>query len=261
MNRTRFANLLALLALAASVLGAHRAHAAFMVETRTGGKAVGNLSFGPTTAAVSTSTATSAAVGTTPGLGSIFGGSATAPNTDVYIYSYTPGTDVDNTTYSTGQILGSTTGFPGNGNIATGLTGGSSGIYNVYFTSPPSANVTVSNTAFTVTQNGLSIVLNNVDLNNTDPTTTPPHPGTGPDTDPGTAFVGGANNAWFKLGTVFLNAGSAYTVTQAANDSSFVSQRASAVMWEFVAVPEPSTLALAGMSLIGLGAGARRRKS
>ena len=78
--------------------------------------------------------------------------------------------------------------------------------------------------------------------------------GTGPDTDPGTAFVGGANNAWFKLGTVDLLTGTTYSVSQAAGSNTFVSQRSAAVMWEYAgpSIPEPATLALAGMGLISI---------
>ena len=187
----------------------------------------------------------SAAVGLT-GTNSLFGGTAVDPDRDTYTFSYTPGTDADNTTFAPGTVLGSTTGFAGNGNVATGLTGGGSGLYNVYFTAPESTNISGGGSDFTLTQDGTSIVIADVDLNNG---------GTGPDTDPGEAFIGGANNAWYLLGTVSLTAGNTYTVTMEANANTFVSQRAHAVMYE--AVPEPTSLALVGLG--GLGMLRRRR--
>jgi hypothetical protein len=226
------------------------ANAAYIVETRSGGKGFADFGFGGDTTSASTSTATSAAVGTTTAIGSIFGGNGTT--VDTYVYSYTPGSDADNTTFATGAILGSKTNFPGNGNVSTGLTGGVSGTYRVYLTVPESINVSTLGSDFTVTQDGASILLSDVNLNNG---------GTGPDTDPGTAFVGGANNSWHLLGTVALTAGNTYTVTQASGDTSFVSQRGSAVMWELVApadVPEPA--ALVGFGLASLFFAARRRK-
>ena len=139
------------------------------------------------------STATSAAVGGTPAIGSVFGGNGTL--SDTYVFRYTPGTDVDNTVFAAGAVLGSTTGFPGQGNVSSGMTGGVSGTYRVYFTTPESTNVSVPSSDFTITQDGDPIVLDDVNLNNL---------GTGADTDPGPAFVGGANNAWWLLGTVAL---------------------------------------------------------
>jgi hypothetical protein len=245
MTRNR-STLLALAALAASASAVRRVDAAFVVETRTGGKAVANLSFGGDTTTPSTSTASSAAVGTTAGIGSIFGGNGT--QADAYVFTYRPGVDVDNTTFAAGAVLGSTTNFPGQGNLATGLTGGGSGLYNVYFTTPDSANVANPSSDFLISGAGAPVSLNDVNLNNG---------GTGADTDPGMAFVGGANNAWFKLGTVFLNGGGTYSVTQTSNGTAFVSQRASAVMWEFAGVPEPSSMAL---SCMGLGAMMNRRR-
>ena len=234
-------------ALCISLLAAEVAHGAFVVEAHSSGKAnATNFSFGAgqTTAGASVA---SAAVGLT-GTNSIFGGDG---DPDTYVFSYTPGVDVDNTVFTPGTVLGSTTGFPGEGNVATGFAGGLPGLYNVYFTAPESTNVHADGSRFIITQDGAPIDLMTVVLNNG---------GTGADTDPGPAFVGGANNAWFKLGTVSLTPGTTYTVTQSANSgTTFVSQRAHAVMFEAV-VPEPATLVLASIAAVGLLLLRRRRK-
>ena len=256
MKVTQFVHLFTFAALAMSFTTAMSvANAAFMVETRATagtGKGFGNFGYGGDTTSSSTSTAGSAAVGTTVGIGSIFSGNGNL-SPDTYVFSYTPGVNVDNTVYAPNALLGSTTGFPGQGNRATGLVGGASGTYNVYMTSPPTTNISGGNTTFTVTQNGPNVVVV-ASLNDG---------GTGPDTDPGAAFVGGASNAWFKLGTVDLLAGTTYSVTQAAGSNTFVSMRSAAVMWEYVGptIPEPATLALAGMGLIGLCTVARRKNA
>jgi hypothetical protein len=233
------------------MFAASMAEAAFIVEAHSSGKAnATNFSFGGDTTTASTSTAFSAAVGLS-GTGSIFGGNGA--NVDTYVFSYTPGVNVDNTVFAPGTILGSTSGFPGEGNVATGLVGGLPGLYNVYFTAPESTNVSLNGSDFLITQDGAPIDLQNVNLNNS---------GTGADTNPGTGFVGGANNAWHKLGAVMLTPGMTYRVTEASNDATFVSQRASGVMWE-LAVPEPTSAAyLSSILLVGLVVcGWRLRKS
>jgi hypothetical protein len=233
------------IALCASWLAAGSAQAAFIVGGHASEKGNANFGFGGDTTTAGNSVP-SAAVGLI-GTNSRFGGDGVNLG-DTYVFRYTPGVDLDNTVFVPGTVLGSTTGFPGNGNLASGLPGGLSGRYNVYFTTPESTNVSATGSNFHLTQNGATIDLNGVILNNT---------GTGADTDPGTAFVGGANNAWHLLGTVDLVAGTTYTVTQDANTNSFVSQRAHAVMWE-LAIPEPASLSLAGAMLAALIAARRR---
>ncbi len=231
---------LPVLALAATAfLGASQA--AFIVEAHSSGLANGNFAFGGDTTTASASTP-SAAVGLA-GTNSIFGGNGST--TDTYVFSYTPGTNADNFSPAAGSLLGSTTGF--GTETATGIVGGGSGLYNVYWTSPSTTNVNVAGARMTITGDGAPIIIDPLDGNDG---------GTGADADPGPAFVGGGNNAWYLLGTVQLTAGNTYTVTQESNVASFVSMRAHAVMWE--AIPEPSSglLALLG----GLGFAARRRR-
>ena len=220
------------------------AQAAFVVGAS--GTPTANFGFGGDTTSASTSTASSAAVGAPAG--SIFGGDGSNASgapfdpaiADTYVFSYTPGSDADNFSPAAGALLGSTTGF--GTELASGVAGGGSGLYNVYFTTPSSTNVNQAGSNFILTQNGTDITISAVNLNDG---------GTGADLDAGPAFVGGANNAWYKLGTVDLIAGNTYTVTMQALSNSFVSQRASAVMWE--AVPEPATaslLALGGLAML-----------
>jgi hypothetical protein len=238
-------NLCAALVCAGMLSGA--AQAAYIVGAHTSEKGHATFSFGGDTTTASASTK-SAAVGLT-GTNSIFGGDGVTAG-DTYIFSYTPGVNADNTTFAPGAALGSTTNFPGNGEVASGATGGASGLYNVYFTVPESTNVSAQSN-ITITSDGAPIVLSAVNMNNG---------GTGPDSDPGPAFVGGANNAWWKLGSVNLTAGNTYSVTIAALANTFVSQRAHAVMWE-LAVPEPSTASLALALVGGLGSlGVIRRR-
>jgi len=206
-----------------------------------------NFSFGGDTTAASDSTA-SFAVGLPPHQ-SLFGGNGSALG-DTYIMSYTPGTDADNFFPASGDLLGSTTGF--GTELASGVLGGGSDSYKVYITVPASGNISATSN-FTVTGDGAPVVLAAVDLNDG---------GTGADADAGPAFVGGANNAWFLLGTVDLTAGTTYTVTQDATANTFVSQRLAGVMWEAqTAIPEPTSLALIGLGGMAMLLVNRRRSN
>lgn len=209
---------LVVVALAAS------AEAAFIVEAHSSGLANANFS--------GTARETgylSAAIGLTA-TGSVFG--STDPEGHSYTYSYTPGVDVDNVTLSAGVDLG-------NGDLATGLVGGSTGLYNVYITWPSSTNVNASGCRITVTSDGANIVLDPVDMN------------TG-----GTGNPGG-NDAWLQIASgVSLTSGVTYTVNQLANSTAYVSQRSHGVMWE--AVPEPGSICLLGFAVLFLQ---RRRRS
>ena len=231
-------------ALSAALLCAAPTHAAFIVEGHSSGSGNANFSYGGDTTSASASTA-SAAVGLT-GTNSLFGGNGTA--TDTYVFSYTPGTDADNFSPAASSLLGSVTEF--GTETASGAAGGGSGMYNVYWTLPATTNANADGSNFTITGDGAPIVLSAVNGNNG---------GTGADQDPDAPFVGGANNAWYKMGTVQLTAGTTYTVTQESVTASFVSMRSHAIMWEAVAVPEPASLVL--MAVSGICALATRRRN
>ena len=244
------------------------AQGAFIVEPDNAGAPVGkaNDHFAATPATGFSLTATpSAAVGLT-GNESAFGNPANATGPDRYTLSYTPGPDADNTAFNVGDPLGNSEAIDGDSigpnlptyttvpQVATGLVGGGSGIYNVYFTTPPSTNVNPLGSIITINSDVAPVVLNPVNMNDGN---------TGPDEVAGTPFTGGANSRWLKIATVPLTAGTTYTVVIEANAATFVSQRTAGVMWEFVGpVPEPSTLALASLCMAGWAlSGSRRRVS
>ncbi|MBN1492066.1 MAG: PEP-CTERM sorting domain-containing protein [Phycisphaerae bacterium] len=201
------------------------AYAAFIVEPHSTGKASGNFAYQNGSSASFTST-TSGAIGLTA-TKTAFGGNGTI---DRYVSSYTPGVDQDNTVLTPGWDLG-------NGDLATGLAGGGTGLYNVYWTTPLSTNVSGGGSLFILTSDGMDVALNDIN-NNTGGTGSP-----------------GANGAWLLLAAnLHLTEGQTYMVSQLANNASYVSQRNAGIMWERVpdvaAVPEPATmvfLALAGL--------------
>lgn len=247
--------LVALIAALVVPLFVAHARAAFMVEAHSSGKANANFAVIPgagNATGASASTASSAAgVSAT---NSIFSSNNTiAGVVDVYRFSYTPGSNADNTAFAAGTALGNSSASDPDGAgaglpvyaiaplMASGLVGGDTGLYNVYFTSPSSTNVNPAGSQFDITSDAPIVTLNPVNLNDTN---------TGPDEVVGGTFTGGANNRWLKIATVPLTAGTTYTVTVTSNVDSFVSQRAHGVMWERV-IPEPAAL---GLISTGLGA-------
>jgi hypothetical protein len=238
MRLRRFGGFIA--AVAVLCLVNNSAHGAFIVQVDTDGSSAGTaltlnpkVTFGNgmtgATGGVGVSVAATA-VGLQPG-NSIFGGNS--PTTDQYIFSYTPGTDADNATFTAAQALG-------NGNLATGYTGGTTGLYNVYACWPTSSNISdlgATPTSYVATGDLGSVTT-----------------GLNQDEDVNGALVGGV---WAFVGQVQLTAGNTYTVSQTAPNSSFTSMRAAGVMWEAV-VPEPASL-----SILALGAMAmvRRRRA
>jgi hypothetical protein len=251
-----------LLALAALLRLASSADAAFIVEAHSSGKA-NATNFAIIPGAGNATGASASTVSTAPGLSgtnSIFGSNNNVAGVvDTYQFSYTPGTNADNTTFNLGDPLGNSTASDADGAGpglptytigalgATAITGGGTGLYRVFFTGPSSTNVNAAGSRFDITSDFGTTTLNPVNLNDTN---------TGPDEVAGTPFTGGANNRWLLLATVKLTAGTTYTVTVTSNADSFVSQRAQGVMWQMI--PEPTSLGLLAMAFTGLAAVRRR---
>lgn len=213
--------------------------AAFIVEPHSSG--IGNANFS------SIGTPSASTAGTAPGLqatNSVFGGTAVDPDKDTYIFSYSPGTDVDNWTVPAYQYFG-------NGLYSTNLAGGDTGYYNAYITWPTSTGAS-SLCDITITNDGADVVWNDISTNDGQTNWIAELW----DHDP-LAEIYGGNNKWLKIADqILMTAGQTYTVTQAAQNNTYVSMRNAGVMWEFVAVPEPTTLLLLSMGMLTL----RRRK-
>lgn len=212
--------------LALTLVPGVRSEGAFLIEIDTDGADDGSLTFNPNFSfGGDTTTASQSILSTAVGLtggDSIFGGNG-VNEPDTYQYSYTPGVDVDNLVLAAGTDLGA-------GNVATGITGGQTGVYNVYATWPFTDNVSGGLVTFTLTGGGGTLFTTQIDQN-------------------------GQGNAWILLGSASLQSGVGYTLSQTAGSNTFVSMRAAGVLFEAVSViPEPSSLALvivggAGISL------------
>ncbi len=197
--------------------------AAFIVEPLSDGKAFANFSGTPRA-----SVTPSAAIGLGSS-GSAYG-STVAEINDTYVFTYTLGTDADNTVYAAGEDLGN--------NLASGLVGGGTGKYNAYATWPQSTSLGIGAT-YTITNDGAAVVTAHIDQQ------------TGQSGSPG------GTDAWLLIAAdVDLTNGNSYTITQVANGSGWTSMRSAGVMWE--AVPEPATMALLGFG--GLLLRSRRRR-
>jgi hypothetical protein len=251
--------------IAGTILSPAIAGAAFIVEpdnVAPAGLANNHFASTPAGTGFSLTATASTAVGLT-GNQSAFGNPANSTGPDQYTFSYTPGADADNAAIATATSLGNSSATDADGSgaglpvyvtaplLATGLTGGASGLYNVYFASVSSTNVDASGSRFDITSDLPTLSLNPVNLNDGN---------TGPDEVAGTPYTGGASNRWLLIArAVPLTAGTTYTVTQTANAATFVSQRAAGVMWEYVGpVPEPATLLLSTMGILGMACIRRR---
>ncbi len=232
MIRAFVSALIAVLGL--SVVGLTPASAAFVVRVDTdpgvtGAQPSPNFGLGTGMTVFSTSTATSAAVGL--GLGSsIFGGDAVLPDLDTYVFSYNPAVDGDNTAIAAGTALNA------GGSLATGATAGATGDYNIYATWPFSTNVSGGSTTFRLSDGTTDLFSVSLDQNST-------------------------GNEWIFLGSAALNASAQYQLFQVAGANTFTSMRASGVMFDAVAIPEPGTFVALGAVALGFGFRRRLRRS
>lgn len=207
------------------------ATAAYLLEVDIDGNDDGVLTFHPgfsfggdtTTASQSI---TSTAFGMTGG-DSIFGGNG-VNETDTYVYTYSPDSQADNLVIPAGMDLGE-------GNLATGLTGGGKGSYDLYATWPYTTGVSGGLTTYNVTTAGDNFAVQ-IDQN---------------------GGVAGRGHVWVYLGTILYDNGP-ITVTQVAGADTFVSMRAAGLLFEVV--PEPTSVALAALAALGVTIGTSRRR-
>lgn len=204
--------------------------AAFIIATN-GSLGAGNYAYtGPGGTAASNSTASAGNLPATTDspptfftLAHVYGGNGT---TDQYTFTYTPGSNPDNTDFAPNTV------FNRQQNLhSTGLAGGTGGIYNVYRLHPADPKVSGGNTIYQLFLNGGLQATESIDQNPAN-------------------FAAGQNvGRWERIGSVGVpNASDTLTVTMTPTNSTFVSMRASGIMFEYAGpIPEPATGALLGL--------------
>ena len=172
---------------------------------------------------------------------SIYAGNG-ATQADTYVYSYTPATAGNNWNPAAGTALDSGVHVD-DGQVATGAAAGTNGLYNIYATWPQTASVSGGITHYTLTDS-LNNVVFDVDIIQ--------------NTAQAENLTFGGGGEWVFLATSGLIGTETYTLTQKSSANTFVSMRAAGLLFDQV-IPEPTSLALAGLA--GLGMLVVRRRS
>jgi peptidoglycan/xylan/chitin deacetylase (PgdA/CDA1 family) len=177
--------------------------AAYRVEVDTDGLDNGILVSSPDFAfGGDTTAAGQGGAGSTIGLtggDTIFGGNGVSA-LDTYVFTYVPDSKLDNQYFDPGTPLG-------DGNYASGATGGGAGRYAVYATWPTTSNVNGGLTTYQVDTEGDSASFS-VDQNE-------------------------VGNVWVKVGEIDYTSGPV-TVTQTPTSNTYVSMRAAGILFELM---------------------------
>jgi hypothetical protein len=213
----RIGNAIAVFAL----LTAHMAPAAFIIEANDLSGRLGEGNFTYTGAGGTTASYTTASPGALPAVSNdvpatfftlrhAFGGNGTA---DEYTFTYSPLSDGDNTVFAENTLFNLPQGLR-----SSGLSGGDAGTYHVYRIHPQTSNVSGGNTTYKVSVNGSLVFTQVIDQNASDLST-------------------GENiGRWELLGSVDLSSNTdTVTVSMTPDTSSYVSMRASGIMFEYAA--------------------------